>query len=990
MPGSVATAVKSRSSTKRARPLPIPKSAKSKRKARPLPLPHHPAAAIEEDPGPHAGMSVAIAGFGDEDDQYWQNVYKQLLESSAALFGRDIMGVEIGDHLEEWSELVNKNSRLAIQAARDHSKCSTGDALIIAANGERIRTDQWKGGMVVAFDKETQKFCKAYSPPSEPNGVRHALRVTTRTGRKITVTDNHPFRLFDKWEQADRLQPKDRIAVPYSIKLDVRKEVPGAWLLGLLVGDGALKGSGVRVTIADDLTLKALRCEVAAMGWEVSGPQGKYGYGIHKNYSHDGPVKWLKKQALMGKGSYEKRVPTVIFKSSNKSIAKFLAGYLDADGCVNQRGGGAITYTSVSEELLRDAQHLLLRLGIVSVLGKKKGKYKGEEHWSWGLIIRGKDALRFANVIPSKGKKKQQLFKLAKAQSKRSACSGNAVDRFPKEVWRYVRNSVYWFEKRQLSRPNKQYEPTREKLCKIAQAENNEELAAFAAGDVLWDEVVSVEDAGQRETWSVCVPGFENYIAADIVNHNSTFFSYVCPVWWAWKEPGVEIYIFSKTQEQAQEFIDTILWGRNNLKGIADIPALSHLVPDQDGVRDPRKRTRLNRSDVILTNGSRIRAVGYGKAIRGRHPKYVVLDDPLNDEDMWSETVRQKNIAYFQSAIVNMVMPSEQYEDHFEGGQCIVVGTPYHMADLFGWLEKNEVYKFYRYPGIIKENGTERALFPWRWTLKQLYNKKKEIGSVAFSREILCLAINDDISIFPTYLFPPLFDELMTLRPTKEMIAQRGWTIYQGIDIARSASVGADFFVIYTLGKDRAGTRYLVDMHRSKGLSFRKQLEQIGIEAAKYDPSLIFIEANVMQQIYTGEMRRMTDLPVKEFTTLAVNKYPLDKGVPGLRIVLENEKFVIPRGDEYSRVISDMWMSECSQFGWVDGKLQGIGSHDDTVMAWWFAEEAAKAAGFSFAFDDDDGNDALDKENEESDDAYMDVLIGPPEERGDNSEINLF
>jgi hypothetical protein len=354
---------------------------------------------------------------------------------------------------------------------------------------------------------------------------------------------------------------------------------------------------------------------------------------------------------------------------------------------------------------------------------------------------------------------------------------------------------------------------------------------------------------------------------------------------------------------------------------------------------------------------------------------------------MWSETVRQKNIAYFQSAIVNMVMPSEQYADYFEGGQCVVVGTPYHMADLFGWLEKNEKYEFFRYPGILKENGEERALFPWRWSLAQLREKKKEIGPIAFAREIMCLAINDDISIFPTYLFPPLFDETLTLRPTKEMIEQRGWTIFQGIDIARSASVGADYFVIFTIAKDRQGTRYLVDIHRSKGLSFRKQLEQIAIEANKYDPSLIYIEANVMQQVYSDEMRRMTDLPIKDFITTAVNKYPLDKGVPGLRITLENEKFVIPRGDEYSRVVTDIWMEECSQFGWVDGKLQGIGTHDDTVMAWWFADEAARAAGFSFAFDDEGGED---DEDDKDDENYMDVLVGPPEERGDNSENNLF
>ena len=49
----------------------------------------------------------------------------------------------------------------------------------------------------------------------------------------------------------------------------------------------------------------------------------------------------------------------------------------------------------------------------------------------------------------------------------------------------------------------------------------------------------------------------------------------------------------------------------------------------------------------------------------------------------------------------------------------------------------------------------------------------------------------------------------------------------------------------------------------------------------------VIIEANAMQQIYTDVMRRMTDIPVKEFVTTAVNKYPLDKGVPGLRIVLE-------------------------------------------------------------------------------------------------------
>ncbi len=467
----------------------------------------------------------------------------------------------------------------------------------------------------------------------------------------------------------------------------------------------------------------------------------------------------------------------------------------------------------------------------------------------------------------------------------------------------------------------------------------------------------------------------------------SAFFSYAYPIWRAWSEPGCEVYLFSRTLEQAQEFLDIILWGRNNLQGMVDIPELSHLVPTKEDFRT-NPRVRLNKQDVIFTNGSRIRAVGYGKAIRGRHPKYVVLDDVLNDNDMWSETERNKNISYFQSAIVNMIMPSTQHEGYFEGGQGIVVGTPYHMADLYAWLMDNEVWEFMRYPGIVSdpETGDERALFPWRWSLKQLYHKKKEIGSVAFSREILCLPITDDISMFPSYMFPPLYDKVLCLKPTLEEIRARGWEVYFGVDIARSASVGADYFVIFALAKDRHGQRFIVDIHRSKGLPFRKQLETLALMAQRYDPTLVLIESNAMQQIYTDEMRRMTDIPVKEFVTLATNKYPLDRGVPGLRIVLENEKLTIPKGDEYSRATTKIWESEASQFGYVEGRLQGIGMHDDTVMAWWFAEEAIKLGGFSFAFGDEEGeaNDGFDGDLD-GDESLDDILVGSADERGGES-----
>lgn len=483
-------------------------------------------------------------------------------------------------------------------------------------------------------------------------------------------------------------------------------------------------------------------------------------------------------------------------------------------------------------------------------------------------------------------------------------------------------------------------------------------------------DVLHMELGSHLMAWEKLVQKHSRLAVNAARDHSkSTFFSYVYPIWRAWSEPGCEIYVFSKTLDQAMEFLDIIIYGRNNLRGMINTPALVHLVPEEGG-KD--RTTRLKRTDVRFTNGSRIRAIGFGKAIRGAHPKYIVLDDPLNDDDMWSETVRKKNIEYFKSAIVNMLTPD---------GQICCVGTPYHISDLWGFLKKNTRYVFRKYPGIIKDkDDNDVAMFPWRWTLKALMDKKEEIGSVSFAREILCEPITDDLAIFPSYLFPPCYDTTQVLRPSIEHIRANDWSVFVGVDIARSASVGADYFVVYIIGVDPLGNHTVIDIVRHKGLEFIQQQDHIKMAGFRYRADLMHLEANNMQQVWSDEVIRTTDLPVKPFVTTAQNKYPLDKGVPSLRILLENKKMVIPRGDEYSRQTTDIWIEECTQFGFIDGKLQGIGEHDDTVMAWWFAEEAAKAGGFSFGFGEDEADAEMEEELTGGTGAWEEDYMGSDEE----------
>jgi hypothetical protein len=141
-------------------------------------------------------------------------------------------------------------------------------------------------------------------------------------------------------------------------------------------------------------------------------------------------------------------------------------------------------------------------------------------------------------------------------------------------------------------------------------------------------------------------------------------------------------------------------------------------------------------------------------------------------------------------------------------------------------------------------------------------------------------------------------------------------------------------------------------MQREKGLAFQDQLSLINTVARRYDPALIFLEDNQMQRIFGDELIRTSDLPIKKFTT-GVQKNSLDKGVPSLRVLLENKKVRIPRGDKRSVEMTDLWIDEMRGFTWVDGKLQSVEAHDDTVMAFWICDQAIRQGGFEFTFGDE-------------------------------------
>lgn len=435
-----------------------------------------------------------------------------------------------------------------------------------------------------------------------------------------------------------------------------------------------------------------------------------------------------------------------------------------------------------------------------------------------------------------------------------------------------------------------------------------------------------------HEEWAELLNAHKRLCVIAPRGHGKSFFyTFAYPLWMAERNPDRSGFIFSASQPQAEEILIRIM------REIDGNPKLSHLRPKQ--------MRRWSAKSLELSNGFTLHARGYGTKVRGAHPIFICLDDILNDETAFSETVRTKQIDYFFSAVTNMLEP---------GGQIVCVGTPLHANDLYGVMRKTPGYVVREYPAI-KADGT--ALWPERFPIHELERIRDEIKTLRFAREFMCSAVTDLSSLFPITLFKGDKVEQFAVRlgAPGDWWEERGIRRYIGVDFALTANSGSDYTVIFVLGVDGAGNRWIVDIIRERGLSYGEQKSKIVDAARRYRPELILVESNQAQRIFGEELIRDTDLPIRHHMTTS-EKHSLDRGVPGLRMLLENGKIRIPRGDERSIELTDKWIDEMRGHTVVSGRVVTVAEHDDTVMAFWIADQAVRAGGASMSFGEEDGD----------------------------------
>ncbi|MDJ1178246.1 replicative DNA helicase [Roseofilum sp. BLCC_M91] len=243
-------------------------------------------------------------------------------------------------------------------------------------------------------------------------------------------------------------------------------------------------------------------------------------------------TQWLQSLGLWGKDAHQKTIPAIIFQLKRSQLALFVNRLFATDGWISVLHSGQVQlgYTSVSETLIRQLQHLLLRFGIIARLKKRQVKYRSERRPAWQLdITDGRSLQTFIEAIGIFGKE-EACFKAQKAlQSKRYQTNRDLI---PIEVWEEItqaKGTESWKSVGQragIVASNLHVGrrcPTRDRLSVIAEALDSEHLQHLATSHIYWDTIVSIELVGYKQVYDLTIPTTHNFIANDICVHNTSF-----------------------------------------------------------------------------------------------------------------------------------------------------------------------------------------------------------------------------------------------------------------------------------------------------------------------------------------------------------------------------------------------------------------------------------------------------------------------------------
>jgi replicative DNA helicase len=432
-----------------------------------------------------------------------------------------------------------KPGHLVVLAARPKvGKCCSASTIVINPETMMPLTIEQaiknKQKTIHSYNEATKKIEVSEISDWIDSGVKPLVRLQTRLGRYVETTYSHRYLTFNGWKYVSELQLGEKIAIPTKFGFFGNEDLSQdeCFLLGALIADGGLSGREITYTKKDKILVEKTKKVGSIFNADlvlrsVFDAKRPDSYRFNKNSELRA---WLES---FGENvfclSKNKKVPNRVFGLKKECIAAFISSLWSHDGSVQAKNGRyEIEYSSASEELIDGLVHLLVRFGINMRKRHKKVKLKGKVFDAWIISSSQAETVeRFLSTFTLVGEKAIKDFRLSEKMNR------DYLTSYPSDMWEIVLREI---SEKGFSLPDiyeavfgdrashfkKSGGCSREMLSKINKVINSDLLQSFIDSDISFTAIESIEDIGEHQCYDLTVPCNENFIANDIVCHNST------------------------------------------------------------------------------------------------------------------------------------------------------------------------------------------------------------------------------------------------------------------------------------------------------------------------------------------------------------------------------------------------------------------------------------------------------------------------------------
>lgn len=451
-------------------------------------------------------------------------------------------------------ELIQKMTSGIPSKVRAGGQCLSPDTLIMKDNGEIIEIKDSHNPLIVISENFNEERSENTPIIAKWENNKELFKVTTCYPKfEIKSSEEHTF--FIRTENGieekplGKIQEGDYLVMPEKINIKLEDEninfiplikqefnmkkinIPEkmnsdfARLLGYYLGDSSYE--------VDRITFFEQRKEVAEfyqrLVKEVFAIDSDLRFRESKNYwqlrVYSRIISQLFNFVFSSRDkTLSEKIPSIVLKSSDESLASFIAGFFDAEGYVSNRVAFGINNKLLAQQI----QFSLLRLGIISSINEydnRRNPYSDKTRYTLAIddlesLKKFEDKVNFCSE-----EKRNKLREFIGNRSNRNKVRQLVVN--GSDVARVLRNSgldtrdfhcgYFFCNKRQMSK-----DVFRKKILdKIEDKDLKKRLELFCNSNLIAVKISKIEPVGISKTIDIETKS-HNFLANGLVVHNSS------------------------------------------------------------------------------------------------------------------------------------------------------------------------------------------------------------------------------------------------------------------------------------------------------------------------------------------------------------------------------------------------------------------------------------------------------------------------------------